>query len=83
MDRDTLTECLRWSEFPASMVSIMDMDERCEVSVETCIACMVTSRELVASFATRTEAEAFVAASYGIHRQAMDGDDAHVGWWLS
>ena len=82
MHRDTLTECLQWSEFPASMISIIEGEE-CEVAIETCIGCMVTSSAAVASFATRSKAEAFVAASYGLRRQAMDGDDAHEGWWLS
>ena len=83
MNRNTLAECLTWSEFPVSMIGITDYGILFEVHVETCVGCSVTSYEAVASFRQLIDAAAYVASSYGIHRQARDGDDAHDGYWLA
>lgn len=85
MQRDTLTESKKWRELPVTMIGIFttDYDKQWDVHVETVVGCAVTSREFVRTFGSRADAEAFVASEYGIRRQALDGDDAHDGWWLS
>lgn len=85
MQRDTLIESKKWRELPVTMVGIFtpDYDTQWDVQIETVVGCAMISREVVRTFATRADAEAFIAAEFGIVRQAMDGDDAHEGWWLS
>ena len=85
MLRDTLTESKKWRELPVTMVGIFtpDYETTWQVEVQTVVGCAMTSHEFVRTFSTRADAEAFVAAEYGLTRQALDGDDAHEGWWLS
>jgi hypothetical protein len=83
MERDTLSECLTWAEFPASAVSLSVTDDVCEVRVETLIGCTVTSSAVVASFASERAAVAYISSEFGLSRQCRDGDDAHEGYWLA
>ena len=84
MQRDTLTESKRLGEAPVTIVEVFTpFHGEWEVCMSTIIACAIVSCEVVRTFATRADAETFIASEYGIRRQAMDGDDAHDGWWLS
>jgi hypothetical protein len=85
MKRDTLAEAQKWGDFPVTMIGIFtpDYDTQWDVQIETVVGCSMISREVVRTFASRADAEAFIASEFGIRRQAMDGDDAHDGWWLS
>lgn len=85
MNSNAIEKSKRWGAIPVAMVGIFtpDYDTTWQVQIETVVGCGMTSFEVVRTFETRADAEAFVAAEYGIRRQAMDGDDAHDGWWLS
>lgn len=84
MLRDTLTESRRLCEAPVSIVELLSpFHGPWEVCISTSVACAIVSCEVVRTFASRADAEAFVASEYGIRRQALDGDNAHDGWWLS
>ncbi len=85
MKRDTLAESKKWGDFPITMVGVFtpDYESEWQVEIHTVVGCATTSWEVIRTFATRADAEAFIAAEFGIRRQAMDGDDAHDGWWLS
>jgi hypothetical protein len=82
MQRDTITESIRWGEIPHTIVDVCDMHTY--VIVTPCTACgLLTTRGEPQAFATRHAALAYVAAEYGLTRQAMDGETAWCGWWLS
>lgn len=84
MKRDTLTESRRTGEAPVAIVELMSpFHGPWEVCISTTIACAIVSCEVVRTFETRADAEAFIASEYGLTRQACDGDSAHEGWWLS
>ena len=85
MKRDTRTEARKWKEIPITMIGIFtpDYDTQWDVQVETVVGCCTLSHEVVRTFTSRADAEAFIASEYGLTRQALDGFDAWEGWWLS
>lgn len=72
----------RFRELPSTLVDVCDMGNEVIVHVDT-VCGLYRESHKVATFATMLDATAFVASTYGLTRQAMDGDGATEGWWLS
>lgn len=71
-------------ECQTSVVCLTAIRDAWDVSVDTCDGCEIIESLslLVGTFGTKSEAEAFIARTYGLHRVARDGEPHHAGYWL-
>jgi len=79
---DIQEESRRFREIPTTLVDVCDMGDHVIVHLDT-VCGLYRESHKVATFGTMLDATAYVASTYGLTRQACDGDSAHAGWWLS
>ena len=74
-------------EIPVTSVSIMPLEgadgRLWRVRLETVVGCSCMGGETVALVTSLDAATDFVAETYGITQQGMDGDTGFDRWWLA